>query len=218
MFQRIQKIMDTRQALDILHLSDDAFLEDAKASFRNLAKQYHPDKLNNSNRKINAHERMKEINLAFQILKGELKPKEKIILKQKKTRKTTKIKKTSTFHGLEALFKRIHKEFFKKTKVKKRKPSETFKKTKTTQTFVKKKKIFDSVLNKTIKSSLNINFEKSGQRFSSRTGSKQKINLKNNFLKYMELKQKIRSKRRYNNFEGFGPIEKISPISSIKKS
>ncbi len=61
-----------KQALDILDLSDDAFLEDAKDSFRSLVKQYHPDKSNNRNGKINAYEKMKEISLAFQFLKKNL--------------------------------------------------------------------------------------------------------------------------------------------------
>ena len=211
--------MDMRHALKVLNLKQGAYLKDAKASFRTLAKQYHPDKLNINNTKCNSHEKMKEINLAFHILKTKLKPKEISRPKQNKPLKTKPVKRTSTFKNLQALFKKVHKKFFKTTKVKtkyrKSQPSEPKPKK---QSFVKKNKTFDSVLNKTIKSSINMNFKGPNNKSSDPTKPKQTINLKNSYSKYMELKQKMRSKRKHIHSEGFAPIEKISPISPVKKT
>ncbi|MCK5542602.1 MAG: J domain-containing protein [Desulfobacterales bacterium] len=212
--------MDMKQALDIFNLAHDSYLEDAKASFRTLAKQYHPDKLNINDTKCNAHKKMKEINLAFHILKKNLKPKEISRPKQNKPIKTATATRTSSFHGLEALFKKIHKKFFKTTKTKhtKSQSSNTFEPTTKARNFVKKKKTFDSVLNKTIKNSLNISLEDYDLKSSGQIKSKQKINSKNTYSKYMQLNKKMRSKRKHVSLEGFAPIEKISPISPIKKS
>ena len=218
--------MDTKQALDILNLTVDASLEDAKVSFRILAKKYHPDKLINNDEKITDHEKMKDINLAFHNLKNILKPKkistpaqditDPKVSKQKKPQKKAETKKTNFSVDFTSLFKTIREKFFNtakvKTKNKTAKSSTAFKSAGKSNNFVKKKKTFDSVLHKTIKSSLKNNIKKPYQ-----FKSKQKVKLQDSYLKYMGLQRKMRSKRKRIDQEGFTPIEKISPISPIKK-
>ncbi|MCK5098841.1 MAG: DnaJ domain-containing protein, partial [Desulfobacteraceae bacterium] len=114
--------MDTKQALDILNLTADASLEDAKVSFRILAKKYHPDKLINNDEKITDHEKMKDINLAFHNLKNILKPKkistpaqditDPKVSKQKRAQKKAETKKTNFSVGFTSLFKTIREKFF----------------------------------------------------------------------------------------------------------
>ena len=231
--------MDTKQALDILNLTSDASLEDAKVSFRILAKKYHPDKLMITDEKTIDHEKMKDINLAFHYLNNILKPKKVSASaqdianpkesKQKKPQKKAETKRTYFSEGFTSLFKTIHQNFFNTTKVKTNKVKTKNKTSKSSTSFKatgesggkptgksdnyeRKKKTFDSVLHKTIKSSLKKNIKKP-YNFK----SKQKVKSQNNYYKYMELKQKMRSKRKRIYQEGFTPIEKICPISKIKK-
>ena len=91
--------MDIKQALDILDLSHGACLEDAKASFRILAKKYHPDKLRIAGSQLSANKKMQEINLAFNILNKNLKPKKTPKQKPRKPVQTTTVKKTFSFQN-----------------------------------------------------------------------------------------------------------------------
>ncbi|MCD4744497.1 MAG: DnaJ domain-containing protein [Desulfobacteraceae bacterium] len=217
--------MDTKQALSILNLSSDAYLDDAKTSFRALAKKYHPDKLKINADQLAGHEKMKEINLAFQVLKKVLESrKEPESEPSSPAQKKRKVRKTSS-DGFAAFFKKIHKNFLKPTKTKTKKaeakPSTTFKSAAQSNNDVKKNKTFDSVLNTTVQSSINKNFRQPDFKkpdFNKSTLLRPKQKIKNTYSQYMELKQKMRPKKKYMKSEGFSPIEKISTISPIKKS
>ncbi|MCK5312812.1 MAG: DnaJ domain-containing protein [Desulfobacteraceae bacterium] len=212
--------MDIKQALAILNLKSDACLEDAKNSFRSLAKKYHPDKLSLNNKAPTGHDKMQEINLAFHLLKTNLKPKKVLKQKQKAKKQTEhRAKDSSVPINFTALFKKIYKSFFKSAKFKVRQkkegPSTKFKSTNRSsgsKNNKKKEKPFDSILNKTIKSHIDGNFRKRDT-----IKSMQKNKLENTYSRYMELKQKMGSKRKFTRVEGSTPIEKISPISPIKK-
>ncbi|MCF8044477.1 MAG: DnaJ domain-containing protein [Desulfarculaceae bacterium] len=65
--------MDIQTALRIMELTPSADLDDAKEAFRRLAKRYHPDRVKYSPESGAGDARMKEINLAFKLLKQELK-------------------------------------------------------------------------------------------------------------------------------------------------
>jgi curved DNA-binding protein CbpA len=70
--------MDKIQALKILHLAADASLEDAKKSYRFLARKYHPDLLPCRNGQITSNDsKMKQINLAYRFLVSVLEPEKK---------------------------------------------------------------------------------------------------------------------------------------------
>jgi len=61
--------MDKQKALQILHLTSNASMEEIKSAYRKRAKKFHPDRFNHENSlRKNAETRMKDINLAFQIL------------------------------------------------------------------------------------------------------------------------------------------------------
>jgi curved DNA-binding protein CbpA len=211
--------MDIKKALAILNLKADACLEDARDSFRSLAKKYHPDKLNITC-KTTGHDKMQDINLAFHLLKKILKPKKKIKPKQCPSKqKKPEMKKKPAFQEFTDFLRKIHKRFFKSGKTKNiQKGEEPSKESKSTnrsngsKNYVKKESRFDSVLNKTIKSSINVDLRKPDTiKF------KQKVKIKNSYSKYMELKQKMHSKRKDTRLEGISSIEKINPISPITK-
>ena len=65
--------MDIQTALRIMELSPSAGREDLQEAFRRLAKRYHPDRVKYSPERMAGDDRMKEINLAFNLLKKELK-------------------------------------------------------------------------------------------------------------------------------------------------
>ncbi len=211
--------MDINQAFIILNLKHDACLEDAKDSFRTLAKRYHPDKFRIHTTKASSNDKMKEINLAFQILKKTLKPRKIAIPKKKKPIKTTLPSKNSSLQNLNIFLKKVQKNFFrtkttKTTKTTFPKPSQSAVKKKN---FRKANKTFDSVLNKTIKKSSGKGYNEPVLKNLDPLKSKQKIKFKSTYSKYIQLKQRMRSKRKHDRSEGFAPIEKISPISPIKK-
>ncbi|MCP3900231.1 MAG: J domain-containing protein [Desulfobacteraceae bacterium] len=205
--------MDINQAFIILNLKHDACLEDAKDSFRTLAKRYHPDKLQIHNTEASANDKMKEINLAFQILKKTLEPRKISKPKIKKPIKTTKSSKNFSLQNLNIFLKKVQKNFFK-TKTTFSKPSQFAAKKKN---FRKANKTFDSVLNKTIKKSSGKSYSEPVLKNLDPSKSKSKNKFKNTYSKYIQLKQRMRSKRKHSRPEGFAPIEKISPISPIKK-
>ncbi len=61
--------MDKKTALGILHLDETATLAEAKKAYRSLAKQYHPDVIENKpSAETDTGARMKDINLAFRYL------------------------------------------------------------------------------------------------------------------------------------------------------
>ena len=209
--------MDIKQALDILNLAPDACLENAKISFRKLAKEYHPDRFILNKREITGHDKMKDINAAFHLLKKVLKPKKKsvpetepdTILSKQKT------KQSQIYKSFLALLKKINASFGKssqtKTRFPKGKPSKKFKPAHGSSNYFDKKNSFDSLLKNTVKSSLTNNLRKPNN-----TNYKQKH--KTTYSKYMELKHKMQPKRKRINPEGFAPIEKISPVSPIKRN
>lgn len=68
--------MNTASCFDILCLSGDASLDDAKRSYRRLVKCWHPDQYGNDPEKQRiAHEKLKEINVAYRELVTLLKSK-----------------------------------------------------------------------------------------------------------------------------------------------
>ena len=74
--------MDKIQALKILHLAADASLEDAKKSYRFLARKYHPDLLACRNGQITSNDsKMKQINLAYRFLVSVLEPEKNMNIK-----------------------------------------------------------------------------------------------------------------------------------------
>jgi hypothetical protein len=66
--------MDIQKALKLLDLAPGAALEDARAAFKKKAKQFHPDKLMAASKAGDDGEKMKDINVAYQMLKTVLKP------------------------------------------------------------------------------------------------------------------------------------------------
>jgi DnaJ-class molecular chaperone len=65
--------MDKKNALKILNLGTKASFEDAKKSYRDLAKKYHPDVVvKNSSLEKDAESKMKDINLAYRYLAPKL--------------------------------------------------------------------------------------------------------------------------------------------------
>ena len=203
--------MKIKQALNILKLPSDAYLEDAKASFRTLAKKYHPDKLNINQGQPLEQEKMKEINLAFHILKKTLKPKETPKPKQSRPLKTTSRKQPFLFKDLGTLFKKVYTKFNRPTskKLKQAKPYKDANNNTEQKNYVRKSPAFDSVLNKTIKNS--------SKKDSRNTRPKTTIKIKSEspYSQYIQLKQKMVPKKK----SGIGDytIEKVSPISKIKK-
>ena len=58
--------MNTRTCFDILHVSRDATLDEAKESYKRLVKLWHPDQYANlPNKQIIAQDKLKEINVAY---------------------------------------------------------------------------------------------------------------------------------------------------------
>ncbi len=205
--------MKIKQALDILKLPSGAYLEDAKASFRTLAKKYHPDKLNINHEQPLGQEKMKEINLAFHILKKTLKPKETPKPKQSRPLKTTSQKQPFLFKDLGTLFKKVYTKLnrptSKKAKLKQTKPYKDINNNTEQKNYVRKNPAFDSVLNKTIKNSSKKDSRKTCLK------STIKIKSKSPYSQYVQLKQKMTLKKK--SPVGDYTIEKISPISPIKK-
>jgi len=211
--------MDIHKALAILNLKSDACLEDARISFRTLAKKYHPDKLLFNSIPASGNEKMKDINIAFHFLKTHLKPK-KISTPKKEEFKQKKYKspeKKTSGESFSSLFKKVYKSFFSSPAPKPRrqykKTVPKFKSHAGSKGYSKRENYFESVLNKTISGSPDIMFNNPSIK-----KPKKKINKRNTYSSYMELKHKMRPKRKQTKIEGFTPIEKISPISSISNT
>jgi curved DNA-binding protein CbpA len=66
--------MDIQNALKLLDLEPGATLEEARAAFKEKAKQFHPDKLMAASNNVDDGERMKDINVAYHTLKAVLRP------------------------------------------------------------------------------------------------------------------------------------------------
>jgi curved DNA-binding protein CbpA len=207
--------MKTKQALAILNLKPDSCLEDAKDSYRNLAKLYHPDKLNIDNHPPANGDRMKDINAAFSFLKKNL-PHQKIIKEKISPSETKRKKDFSSPVDFKAFFRKMHQTFFNPSSKtpKKTAPSTKArpvpKPSKASNKF--KRGLFDSILNTKINKSHNSDFKKP-DKIKARQPSK----TKNTYTEYMDLKQKMSSKRKHSKIDGFAPIKKVSPISPIKK-
>ena len=62
--------MDNKDLYSILGVSKGASDAEIKSAYRNLAKQYHPDKFSNASEseKKNAEEKMKDVNHAYSVL------------------------------------------------------------------------------------------------------------------------------------------------------
>ncbi len=107
--------MDTRRALKILALESTACLEDAKFSFRNLAKKCHPDRfMNNEQAQKKAEAKMKDINLAFKHLSKVLKPRAR--QESKSEKQTSPLKKSNPKQAATAGIAKFVDLFFKSLK------------------------------------------------------------------------------------------------------
>lgn len=59
-----------KEYYDILDVSTTATPEEIKAQYRQMVRIYHPDRFRNQDDKVYAEEKLKEINIAFQVLSG----------------------------------------------------------------------------------------------------------------------------------------------------
>lgn len=80
----------------ILEVQENASAEVIKVAYKALAKKYHPDMSDKSDRKIN-EEYMKELNLAKEILLDPIKRKEYDLLRKKENEKQEKIKQHNSY-------------------------------------------------------------------------------------------------------------------------
>ena len=195
--------MDKKIAFKILNLERTVSFEDAKKAYRNLAKKYHPDVVENEpGSNSNAEVKMKEINLAFRFLAPYLKSKEPVKKIWKKKKPITHGKMgAATFLSkilgsvLTTLRGQKGSRPFGKSEFKKEKPLR--------QTRGKKVR-FDDIFKTIYKGETD------------KKGKIKKNNTYHSYQKYMALKRKIKSGHsRSNQDMSVGRIEKINPVKPV---
>ena len=204
--------MDKKTAFKILNLETTISFEEAKKAYRNLAKKYHPDVVENeSGSKSNAESKMKEINLAFRYLAPYLKlnkPVKKIREKKKSItpEKMGGVIFLSKIVGLVlTVFRGKKGSRYFENKFKKEKP---LRKTRG------KKVRFDDVFKNVYKAS------PERERTVKKNILKKQSHKRNpyhSYQKYMALKRKMKSGHSNPNQDmGIGRIDKIDPVKPVK--
>ena len=240
--------MDKQKALQILCITSNASMEEIKSAYRKRAKKFHPDRFNHEDGDVlrkKAESRMKDVNLAFQILyspadqkidadsgtnddsnnnknksgksnKKHIKPE-----KQKgRSRKWSIAAKASIFFS--EIFKKIERGKpvqNKKTRAKVKNykgrmgKSNYARHTECRFSHKKKKlKSFDSMLKKNLKADINFNMIKNKSIHKS-----QRIKIRSKFFNARVCQmQRIRRKKHFMDSVP-GPVQKITPISPVKK-
>lgn len=225
--------MDKKTALKILGLKENASFDDARQSYRELAKEHHPDRSPGKGRKMD-DTRMKEINLAYLSLSS--------LFKNKTAKPTARKHETKTASGpvrqarrskknpwsdidkiiidrLSAIISDIAKEF--QVYIKKRseqnrtvKSNNKVRQNRTTSGSTKK---FDQVFRRIHGKRMHpVTSQASHKRIRSKRSVANNQSYKA-FQNYMALKNKIKAnqKRQQQNM-GISRVEKIEPVRPIK--
>ncbi len=218
--------MNRKIALKILGLGPGASLAQAKKAFRNLAKEYHPDRyppgLYTSDDGAEKAEfrmnRMKQINQAFHLLAPLLGSADSLsgkgstdkppVFKEKKTRSKQDI---SFMDILRVLKKELKLKFHKKAGFPRPSVKESVKSTGRRQNRYGKTVRFATVLNSLHPGA---DFDKESKNRDPR------VHPYANFVKYMDLKKKIdarnRSEQNFNRIEKIKPVTRVNPIGDKK--
>lgn len=219
--------MNQKTALKILGLGPGASLAQAKKAFRNLAKEYHPDRYPpglNTDDEIGADQaearmnRMKQINQAFHLLapllgsadslSGKVSTDKPPVFKDKKTRSKQDI---SFMDILRMLKKELKLKFHKKAGFPRPSVKQSVKSTGRRQNRYGKTVRFASVLHSLHP---NADLDKKSKDRDSR------VHPYANFVKYMDLKKKIdartRSEQNFNRIEKIKPVTRVNPIGDKK--
>lgn len=211
--------MDKKTALHILNLNPGVSFEDAKKSYRNLAKKYHPDRVEKEIRhQRKADAKMKEINLAFRHIAPLLRNTEALKKTTKKNYDKETTKGRSGKHEKDVIFSFLSKLvgrlviFFKKknhggivkNKFEKQKPVK-----KTSGEQVRFDDVFKSVYP----------VSSDGEKKTGKHEKKryvQKINSYKGYQNYMALKAKMASGQ-YKRHQpiSVGRVDKIDPVKPV---
>ena len=212
--------MDKKTALEILNLDAAATLAEAKKAYRTLAKQYHPDvvgKIFPSEK--GAESRMKDINLAFRYLVPLLKLNQTLTQESNRIpaedeplkKKPQKAKKT----GWDAVFIKC-KEFLIQLFSQKSNPvvlKNQKRKQYPEQEPKQSKDLFRDILKKVHTPSFYT--EKKEERIQKKRASS-KMHSINDYQRYMELKQKMKSGRfRENSERSINRVTRIDPVDRV---
>ncbi len=238
--------MDKQKALQILRLTSNASMEEIKSAYRKRAKRFHPDRFNHDKSlRKKAEARMKDVNLAFQILYSFTDPKidadsgsnadfnnnkNKSGLSDKKHIKPEKHQCQGSSWSMMAKAFIFFSEIFKRTgreksvqnkknkaknnKYKRRMRENNYARQNECRIFDKKKtlKPFDIMLKKNLKTNINSSMIRNKSIHKG-----QHINLRSKFFNIRVCQiQRIKGKRYFMDSVS-GPIQKIAPISSVKK-
>lgn len=206
--------MDKTTAQMILGLDKDASFEDAKKTYRNLAKQYHPDLMGNGmTHEKDAGSKMKEINLAFRylapfLLPNKTKPEPKKNQKgrpgKKQNRHVSLLSKAYLWIIQFMLVKKNRSADQKKSVKKQRSPAQPTQKT----------DCFEDVFKAVCPDGFSGKHTPISPK--KRTAS-QKKNPVNGYQIYLSLKQRIRMGRSVSHTDmRIERIEKIKPVSPVR--
>ncbi len=227
--------MNQKTAFKILGIGPGASLNQAKKAFRNLAKQYHPDRYppdlypSDAMRAVRAEARMKQINQAFHFLAPLLNSADALSGKaSKKTSPTLKKKKARIKTGplFQDIIRMLKKGLKFKLSRKGGKPTPSVKQSIKSKVQTKSRAgnrdRFAAILH-TLHPGAPAdkkNWDNGpGGRVQSRDS---RINPYGNFIKYMDLKKKIDARtRREQNFsriEKIGVVTRVNPIGGKNKS
>ncbi|SDU37939.1 J domain-containing protein [Desulfobacula phenolica] len=211
--------MDKKTAFHILNLKPGVSFEDAKKSYRNLAKKYHPDRAEKKIRQQRtAESKMKEINLAFRYIAPLLRNTEDVKKTTEKNYDNETIKDQSERHEKEVTFSFLSKLigrliiFFNNKnhgKIVKNK----FEKQKPVKKTSGKKVRFDDVF-KSIYQVGSDGEKKTGIHKKKKYA--QKINPYKGYQNYMTLKAKM-SSGQYKRHQpmSIGRVDKIDPVKPV---
>lgn len=211
--------MDKKTALELLNLDTSATLADAKKAYRTLAKLYHPDVVGEmSSTGEDPEARMKDINIAYRFIAPLLKLNESLIQELKSITKerhpetrSKNAKKTGWADFFIKCESFLIKLFFQKAEPvvlnkQKRKLSPE-------QETKQRKDPFRDVLKKVYATPFD--FEKRKIQTPKKRASSKKHS-DNDYQRYLELKQKMKSGRSGKNFNiPVGRVTKIEPVSRI---
>ncbi len=210
--------MDKDAALKILGLSPEACLEDAKQSFRNLAKKHHPDRFTENNaQREEAQARMTDIILAFRYLSPLLKTGPGKRHKQSEQDKPaskpgeTSRSKESVTRFMSDVFSMLKETLRPKKKVKR--SVKSVKKTPPPKRPLKRKPpSFTDILK-----DMDIDLEDgSAADKSKKRKAYQKKRSQSSYSTYVRLKKKMASQKKRGDMS-VGRVESVSPVERVKR-
>jgi len=210
--------MDKKKACSILNIDAQASFEEAKKAYRNLAKKYHPDVIeNNSCLNVGSDVRMKDINLAFRFLSPILRLKKPVKERKKKKQNEAHTQKKSVKverNIKETFFLRLNKVFTKVLHGKKsnQKPLNGNEGQRKTKKYAPSQKRAGQ--------KKNISFEEvfgSLHNVSSTRKEKiRKVNFYREYQKYISIQRRVKSSSlSRNNKMNIGRVEKIEPVKPV---